>query len=93
MNMLRWPYPHLIAHRGGGRFAPENTAAALLAGSVFGYRMAEFDVKLSSDNIAFLLHDDTLDPRKLENQDRPAYAGGLSRRERTGARWSAARRP
>lgn len=61
MTTSRWPYPRLVAHRGGGRFAPENTAAALLAGSVFGYRMAEFDVKLSSDNIAFLLHDDTLD--------------------------------
>ena len=56
-----WPYPRLCAHRGAGKLAPENTLAALRAGHALGYRMAEFDVKLSADNVAFLLHDDTLD--------------------------------
>jgi glycerophosphoryl diester phosphodiesterase len=56
-----WPYPRLCAHRGAGKLAPENTLAALRLGYARGYRMAEFDVKLSSDNVAFLMHDDTLD--------------------------------
>ena len=30
-------------------------------GHSHGYRMVEFDVKLSADGVAFLLHDDTLD--------------------------------
>ncbi|SQA81202.1 glycerophosphoryl diester phosphodiesterase [Citrobacter freundii] len=23
--MNNWPYPHIVAHRGGGKLAPENT--------------------------------------------------------------------
>ena len=56
-----WPYAKRAAHRGAGRLAPENTLAALRLGHAHGYRMAEFDVKLSADGVAFLLHDATLD--------------------------------
>jgi len=56
-----WPYPRLAAHRGAGKLAPENTLASLRFGHARGYRMAEIDVKLSADGVAFLLHDDTLD--------------------------------
>ena len=49
------------AHRGAGRLAPENTLASLRLGYSYGYRMAEIDVKLSADGVAFLLHDATLD--------------------------------
>jgi glycerophosphoryl diester phosphodiesterase len=56
-----WPYPRLAAHRGAGKLAPENTLAALRFGHARGYRMAEFDVKLSADGVAFLLHDATLE--------------------------------
>lgn len=59
--MTPWPYPRYIAHRGAGKLAPENTLAAMRAGHAHGYRMVEFDVKLSGDGVAFLLHDDTLD--------------------------------
>jgi glycerophosphoryl diester phosphodiesterase len=59
--MIDWPYPALCAHRGAGKLAPENTLAALRLGHSHGYRMAEIDVKLSADGVAFLLHDDTLD--------------------------------
>jgi glycerophosphoryl diester phosphodiesterase len=56
-----WPYPRVAAHRGGGRLAPENTLGALAVGASFGQRMVEFDVKLSADNLCFLLHDDRVD--------------------------------
>jgi glycerophosphoryl diester phosphodiesterase len=56
-----WPYPHLCAHRGAGKLAPENTLTAMRVGQAHGYRMVEFDVKLSADNVAFLLHDATLE--------------------------------
>ena len=56
-----WPYPKLIAHRGAGRHAPENTLAAMRKGVSHGYTMMEYDVKLSRDGIALLLHDDRLD--------------------------------
>ncbi|ENB1325511.1 glycerophosphodiester phosphodiesterase, partial [Escherichia coli] len=26
--MSNWPYPRIVAHRGGGKLAPENTLAA-----------------------------------------------------------------
>ena len=56
-----WPYPRWVAHRGAGKLAPENTFAAFKLGASHGYRMFECDVKLSSDGVPFLLHDDTLD--------------------------------
>ncbi|AUH49896.1 glycerophosphodiester phosphodiesterase [Chromobacterium sp. ATCC 53434] len=57
----RWPYPEVVAHRGGGTLAPENTIAGFREGVRHGYRAAECDVKLSADNVCFLLHDDTVD--------------------------------
>lgn len=56
-----WPYPRLIAHRGAGRQAPENTLASMRLGASKGFLMMEYDVKLSKDSVAILLHDDTLD--------------------------------
>ncbi|AIO74668.1 glycerophosphodiester phosphodiesterase [Burkholderia multivorans] len=56
-----WPYPRVVAHRGGGTLAPENTLAALDEGARRGHRMVEFDAKLSADDVTFLLHDDTVE--------------------------------
>ncbi|MFO1396354.1 MAG: glycerophosphodiester phosphodiesterase [Burkholderiales bacterium] len=56
-----WPYPRLCAHRGAGKLAPENTLTAMRVGHAHGYAMVEFDVKLAADNVAFLLHDATLE--------------------------------
>lgn len=56
-----WRWPALVAHRGGGLLAPENTLAAFRVGQSNGYRMMEYDVKLSADNVPILLHDDSID--------------------------------
>ena len=57
---MSWPYPKWIAHRGAGKLAPENTLAAFRLGASHGYRMFECDVKLSSDDVPFLMHDASL---------------------------------
>ena len=59
--MKNWPYPTLFAHRGGGSLAPENTLAALKVGNANSFVAVEFDVKLSRDNVALLMHDATLE--------------------------------
>ncbi|WP_179403056.1 glycerophosphodiester phosphodiesterase [Burkholderia guangdongensis] len=59
--MNAWPYPRVVAHRGGGTLAPENTLAGLDEGARRGHAMVEFDAKLSADDVTFLLHDDTVD--------------------------------
>lgn len=51
----------VIAHRGGGRLAPENTLAGLRLAAALGYRCVEFDVMLIADGTPVLIHDDTLD--------------------------------
>ena len=56
-----WPYPAWIAHRGAGHLAPENTLAAFQVGFDYGFRMIEFDVQLTADQIPILMHDATLD--------------------------------
>jgi len=56
-----WPFPRLIAHRGAGTLAPENTLAAMRVGAQYGYAMVEYDVKLTRDGVAVLLHDDSVD--------------------------------
>ena len=59
--MSNWPYPRIVAHRGGGKLAPENTLAAIDVGARYGHTMIEFDAKLSNDGEIFLLHDDNLE--------------------------------
>lgn len=63
--MSNWPYPHIVAHRGGGKLAPENTLAAIDVGAQYGHTMIEFDAKLSKDGEIFLLHDDN--PERTSN--------------------------
>jgi glycerophosphoryl diester phosphodiesterase len=57
MQTPSWPGPRRIAHRGGGRLAPENTIAAIRAGIAHGYRAVEFDVMLTADDVPVLMHD------------------------------------
>ncbi|HJV86305.1 MAG TPA: glycerophosphodiester phosphodiesterase [Noviherbaspirillum sp.] len=52
-----WFYPKIIAHRGGGTLAPENTLAGMRCGLAHGFHAVEFDVMLSSDGIPVLMHD------------------------------------
>lgn len=52
-----WFYPKILAHRGGGTLAPENTLAAMRCGRAHGFRAVEFDVMLSRDAIPILMHD------------------------------------
>jgi glycerophosphoryl diester phosphodiesterase len=51
----------LIAHRGYSSKAPENTIAAFDLALQLGYHDLEFDVQLSKDGIAMVLHDESLD--------------------------------
>jgi glycerophosphoryl diester phosphodiesterase len=55
-----WPYPNIVAHRGGGKLAPENTLAALRCALDHGFRAVEFDVMLACDGIPVVLHDPQL---------------------------------
>ena len=51
-----------LAHRGDWRHAPENSLGAIAAAlAVPGCDGIEFDVRLSSDGVPVLLHDETLD--------------------------------
>ncbi len=58
---MRWPYPKVVAHRGGGTLAPENTLAAIRHGASLGFKGVEFDVMLSGDARPILIHDETLE--------------------------------
>lgn len=55
-----WPYPRVLAHRGGGTLAPENTLAAIRVGHERGFRGVEFDAMLAADETPVLMHDPTL---------------------------------
>jgi len=57
---MRWPYPRILAHRGGGTLAPENTLGAIRLGAQMGFKGVEFDVMLAGDGTPVLMHDETL---------------------------------
>jgi len=58
--MSLWPYPRVVAHRGGGKLAPENTLGAIRLGAQMGFQGVEFDVMLAGDGTPVLMHDETL---------------------------------
>jgi len=51
----------IIGHRGVKKLSPENTVDSIQKAIDIGLDWVEFDVKISKDNIPFLLHDDELD--------------------------------
>jgi len=52
--------PQVIGHRGAARYAPENTLAGFREAKARGAQWVEFDVRLSSDGVVFVMHDDSL---------------------------------
>lgn len=50
----------VISHRGASGEAPENTLAAIRKAAELGARWVEFDVMLTRDNHAILIHDEDL---------------------------------
>lgn len=55
-----WSFPHVLAHRGGGTLAPENTMAALRCAVSHGFSAVEFDVMAVRGDGLVLMHDPTL---------------------------------
>ena len=56
-----WPFARVLAHRGVGTLAPENTIAAIEVGLQHGYHAIEFDAMLAADAVPVLIHDATLE--------------------------------
>lgn len=50
-----------VAHRGYSTIAPENTIPAYQLAKQMGFNYAECDIAFTSDNVAVLLHDSTID--------------------------------
>ncbi|XP_029106337.1 glycerophosphodiester phosphodiesterase 1 [Scleropages formosus] len=51
----------VVAHRGGGHDAPENTLAAIREASRNGAAGVELDLEFTADGIPVLMHDETVD--------------------------------
>jgi glycerophosphoryl diester phosphodiesterase len=58
-GVRRWP--RIIGHRGAALSAPENTLAGFRVAAALRVAWVEFDVRLTRDGRAILLHDDTID--------------------------------
>jgi len=53
--------PLIFAHRGASAYAPENTLASFRLAAELGADGIELDTKLSSDGVAMVMHDQTVD--------------------------------
>ena len=67
-NMRRNWFVKSINHRGYSRLYPENTLVAFKMSSVLGFYGVETDVRFTSDGVAVLLHDQTIN-RTARNMD------------------------
>jgi len=56
-----WPWPRVLAHRGAGALAPENTLAAIRLSRELGFRGIEIDARLTRDEVPVVIHDRTLE--------------------------------
>jgi glycerophosphoryl diester phosphodiesterase len=54
---MMWTYPRVLAHRGAGKLAPENTMAAMRFALSHGFRAVEFDVMALKTGELVLMHD------------------------------------
>jgi len=61
MSRSAWALPAVLAHRCGGKLAPENTLAGLALASTHACGGVEFDVMLSASGSPVLIHDETLE--------------------------------
>ena len=61
IHLRPWPWPRVLAHRGAGALAPENTLAAIRRGQELGFRAIEIDARLTSDGVPVVIHDRTLE--------------------------------
>lgn len=52
--------PKIIGHRGACAYAPENTLSSIQSAADMGIDWVELDVKLTSDDVPILCHDDNL---------------------------------
>lgn len=80
-----WPYPEVLAHRGGGALAPENTIAALRCGLAHGFHAVEFDVMLAGDGVPVVLHDPELGRTVAGSGKVPDFAAAALLRMDAGA--------
>ena len=58
---MSWPFPKIVAHRGGGTLYPENTLGGFRLGASMGFKGVEFDVMLAGDETPVIIHDETVD--------------------------------
>lgn len=72
MSLPPLKLPRVIGHRGAATYAPENTLVSLREARDRGATWVEFDVKLSGDGVAMLMHDDSL--KRTAGLDRLASA-------------------
>lgn len=86
MDARPWPYPRVVAHRGGAALAPENTLAAFDAASGLGHRCVECDVALTRDGVPVLLHDDSVE-RTSDGQGRLADLDAAAVARLDAGRW------
>lgn len=59
--MSNWFYFRIVVYRGGGKLVSENILALIDVGVKYGYKMIEFDAKLSKDGEIFLFYDDNFE--------------------------------
>ena len=53
--------PQIIGHRGACGYAPENTLESISTAADMGIDWVELDVKLTSDDVPIIFHDDNLE--------------------------------
>ncbi|MDQ2823228.1 MAG: glycerophosphodiester phosphodiesterase [Pseudomonadota bacterium] len=87
---MTWPYARVVAHRGGGTLAPENTLAAVEEGYRRGFRAVEFDVMLARDGVPVVIHDPYLGRTVAGSGNVSDYDGAELRAMDAGSWFSAA---
>lgn len=59
--MIDWRWPAVVAHRCGGRLAPENAVEGLERAAAAGVGGVEFDAMLAACGTPVVIHDETLE--------------------------------